>query len=215
MQLFIDTADIEEIRCANDWGIIDGVTTNPSLMAKVGRTTAAVIREIVSIVDGPISAEVLATEAKSMIEEGRILSQIHKNVVIKLPMTIEGVKALNWFSKNGIKTNLTLVFSPNQALLAAKCGATYISPFVGRLDDHGHDGMELIREIRTIFDNYAFTTKILSASIRSTLHVREAALAASDVATVPFKVLKDLYSHPLTDRGVEAFTSDYKKVTTK
>ncbi|MBF0299701.1 MAG: fructose-6-phosphate aldolase [Oligoflexia bacterium] len=211
MELFIDTADVEEIRKAADWGIIDGVTTNPSLMAKAGRSTKDVIAEITSIVDGPISAEVIAIESKAMIEEGRILADIHPNVVIKLPLTIEGIKALKWFAAHDIKTNLTLAFSPNQALLAAKCGASYISPFIGRLDDNGHHGMALIEEIRTIFDNYNFTTKILAASIRSPQHVREAALAASDVATVPFKILRDLFFHPLTDKGIETFLSDYKK----
>ncbi|MBF0363202.1 MAG: fructose-6-phosphate aldolase [Oligoflexia bacterium] len=215
MELFIDTADVEEIRKAADWGIIDGVTTNPSLMAKAGRTTRDAIAEIISIVDGPISAEVIATESKAMIEEGRALADIHPNIVIKLPLTMDGIKALKWFSSHDIKTNLTLVFSPNQALLAAKCGATYISPFIGRLDDNGHHGMALIEEIRVIFDNYNFSTKILAASIRSPQHVREAALAASDVATVPFKILKDLFFHPLTDKGVETFLNDYKKITAK
>lgn len=215
MELFIDTADVEEIRKAADWGIIDGVTTNPSLMAKAGRSTRDAIAEITSIIDGPISAEVIAIESKAMIEEGRGLADIHPNIVIKLPLTIDGIKALKWFSAHDIKTNLTLVFSPNQALLAAKCGATYISPFIGRLDDNGHHGMALIEEIRTIFDNYSFETKILAASIRSPQHVREAALAASDVATVPFKILKDLFSHPLTDKGVETFLSDYKKITNR
>lgn len=209
MELFIDSASIDEITKASEWGFVDGVTTNPSLMAKSGRKTSEVITEIASIINGPISAEVIATESKRMIDEGRALADIHPNVVIKLPMTEEGMKACRWFSRNEIKTNITLVFSPNQALLAAKNGATYVSPFIGRLDDIGHDGMGLIEEIRTIFDNYGMNTKILAASIRSPQHVRDAAMVSSDVATLPFSVFKALFHHPLTDLGLEKFLKDY------
>ncbi len=190
--------------------MVDGVTTNPSLIAKSGRDQADVIREIVEIIDGPISAEVLSIDAKGMIEEGKVLSKIHKNVTIKIPMTVEGIKALKYFSDNEIKTNVTLVFSPNQALLAAKNGATFVSPFIGRLDDVGFNGAELISDIKTIYDNYGFTTQILAASIRGPLHIREVALMGCDVATMPYKVLLELFKHPLTDIGLEKFLSDYK-----
>ena len=215
MELFIDTAHVEEIKEAATWGFIDGVTTNPSLMAQTGRTQQEVITEICKIIDGPISAEVISTEKDGMIKEAMTLAEIHKNVVIKLPMTIEGIKALKEISKNGVKTNLTLVFSPNQALLAAKNGATYVSPFIGRLDDVGHNGMQLISEIKTIFDNYNYATKVLTASVRNPLHVMEAAMIGSDVATVPFKVLKAMFSHPLTDKGLSAFLSDHQKAQNK
>jgi transaldolase len=211
MQFFLDTGIVEEIREAAKWGLIDGVTTNPTLIAKSGRKQEDVIREICSIVDGPISAEVISLKAEDMIKEGAELAKIHANVVIKLPMTEDGITALKWFSGKGIKTNLTLVFSCNQALLAAKNGATYVSPFIGRLDDIGHSGTDLIREIRTIYDNYGFTTKILAASIRHAAHVRDSALAGADVGTMPISVVKTLFRHPLTDRGLEAFLADHAK----
>jgi transaldolase len=211
MQFFLDTGIVEEIREAAKWGVIDGVTTNPTLIAKSGRKQEDVIREICSIVDGPISAEVISLKAEDMIKEGAELAKIHANVVIKLPMTEDGITALKWFSGKGIKTNLTLVFSCNQALLAAKNGATYVSPFIGRLDDIGHSGTDLIREIRTIYDNYGFTTKILAASIRHAGHVRDAALVGADVGTMPISVVKTLFRHPLTDRGLEAFLADHAK----
>lgn len=209
MDFFIDTADIDEIKAAHAWGIIDGVTTNPSLIAKSGRSNEEVIKEIATIIDGPISGEVIATDSDGMIKEGMELAKIHDNIVIKLPMTEEGMIACNHFSQNNIKTNVTLVFSPNQALLAAKCGATYVSPFVGRLDDVGQDGMELIEEIRIIFDNYAFSTKILAASLRHPQHVKQAALVGADVSTLPFGVIKKLFSHPLTTNGLEQFLADH------
>lgn len=215
MQFFIDTGVVEEIRQAKIWGLIDGVTTNPSLIAKTGRSQKDVIEEICEIIDGPISAEVISTEREGMIKEGALLAEIHENVVIKLPLTEDGISACRWFSENQIKTNVTLCFSPLQALLAAKNGATYISPFIGRLDDIGHDGMELIREIRAIYDNYGFPTEILAASIRHSTHVRDAAFAGSDVATMPYKVIKALFKHPLTDSGLEAFLNDHKKAQQK
>ncbi|OFZ26928.1 MAG: fructose-6-phosphate aldolase [Bdellovibrionales bacterium RIFOXYB1_FULL_37_110] len=211
MQIFIDTGSLEEIKEVASFGIIDGVTTNPSLIAKTGQSRDEIITEIVKIIDGPISAEVISTDSQGMIEEGKMLSKIHKNVTIKVPMTIEGIKACKWFSENKIKTNVTLVFSSNQALLAAKAGATYVSPFIGRLDDIGHDGMNLIEEIRQVFDNYGFTTQILAASIRHPDHVRVASMVGADVATVPFDVIKKLYNHVLTDKGLESFLKDYKK----
>jgi len=211
MEFFLDTGEVSEIREAAQWGVIDGVTTNPSLIAKSGRKQADVIKEITEIIDGPISAEVIATDVEGMKKEGEKLSKIHQNVVIKLPLTEAGISACKWFSDNQIKTNITLCFSVNQALLAAKNGATYISPFIGRLDDIGHDGPGLIEEIRTIYDNYGFSTKILTASIRHALHVREAAIVGSDVATMPFKVVKSLFKHPLTDKGLEAFLRDHAK----
>lgn len=211
MKFFLDTGIIDEIKEAAQWGIVDGVTTNPSLIAKSGRKQAEVIREISSIVDGPISAEVISTVFAGMIEEGQVLAQIHKNVAIKVPMTIEGIKACKWFSNHNIKTNVTLVFSPNQALLAAKAGATFISPFIGRLDDVGHDGMALISEIKIILDNYGFGSKIIAASLRHPTHIRDSAIIGADIATMPFKVLKALYDHPLTDKGITNFLADYEK----
>ncbi len=210
MELFIDSANLDEIKAASAWGLIDGVTTNPSLMAKEGRSTAEVITEICNIIDGPISAEVVSLDCDGMIKEGQEFAKIHDNVTIKLPMTEEGVKACKWFSSEGIKTNITLVFSPTQALMAAKNGATFVSPFIGRLDDIGHLGMQVIDEIRTIFDNYGYPTKILAASIRHTQHVRDAALVGADVSTCPYKVLQQLFKHPLTDNGLEKFMSDYR-----
>ena len=211
MKFFIDTANVDEIREAASLGILDGVTTNPSLIAKEGRDFYAVLREIVSIVNGPISAEVTATECDAMVDEGKELAAIHPNIVVKLPLIREGIKACKTLSEQQIKTNVTLCFSPTQALIAAKAGATYISPFVGRLDDISHDGMELIRQIRAIYDNYGFDTEILAASIRHPLHVVDAALAGADVATIPFKVVNQLLKHPLTDLGQERFMADWKK----
>ncbi|MHC4427963.1 MAG: fructose-6-phosphate aldolase [Planctomycetota bacterium] len=212
MKFFIDTANIKEIREAAHLGVLDGVTTNPSLVAKEGRDFHDVLREIVSIVNGPISAEVTATNKEEMMVEGRELARIHPNIVIKVPLTLDGLQACKALRSEGIKVNVTLCFSPSQALLAAKAGATYISPFVGRLDDISHDGMELIGMIRTIYDNYGFETEILVASIRSPRHVVEAALAGADVATIPFDVVMRLIKHPLTDTGQEKFLADWKKL---
>jgi transaldolase len=211
MEFFIDTGDIEEIKEANTWGVVDGVTTNPSLVAQTGKSQVELINEIVNIVDGPISAEVIATNSEGMIKEGAELAKIHPNVVVKIPMTIDGMKACKWFTENNIKTNVTLVFSCNQALLAAKNGATYVSPFVGRVDDMGQKGMQIIDEIRTIFDNYGFETKILTASVRHTDHAKDAAMIGSDVATMPFKVIKQMFGHPLTDIGLAKFMADHAK----
>ncbi|WAM34817.1 fructose-6-phosphate aldolase [Caldicellulosiruptor morganii] len=216
MKLFIDTANINEIKEAYSWGIICGVTTNPSLIAKEGRDFKEVVNEICSIVDGPISAEVISLKAEGMIEEARDLAKIHKNIVIKIPMTAEGLKAVSVLSKEGIKTNVTLVFSAAQALLAAKAGATYVSPFVGRLDDIGQNGIELIKEIVQIFKNYPdIKTEIIAASIRHPIHVIEAAKAGEDIATVPFKVLEQMTKHALTDVGIERFLKDWEKVPKK
>jgi len=211
MKFFIDTANVKEIREAARLGVLDGVTTNPSLVAKEGRDFQEVLREIVSIVNGPISAEVTAVDKEGMMNEGRELARIHPNIVIKVPLTQDGLQACKALRSEGIKVNVTLCFSPSQALLAAKAGATYVSPFVGRLDDISHDGMELIRMIRTIYDNYGFETEILVASVRSPVHVVEAALAGADVATIPFKVVTQLIQHPLTDLGQEKFLADWKK----
>lgn len=211
MEFFIDTGDINEIKTAYSWGFVDGVTTNPSLVAKTGKNQKELIKEIAEIVDGPISAEVISTDAEGMIKEGMELAKIHKNVVIKIPMTKDGMIACKHFTKNNVKTNVTLVFSANQALLAAKNGATYVSPFVGRLDDVGQTGMELIQEIRTIFNNYGMETKILAASLRHSQHVKEAALVGSDTATIPFKVLEGLFAHPLTKIGLDQFLADHAK----
>lgn len=211
MEFFIDTGIIEEIEAAMKLGIVDGVTTNPSLIAKSGRTQAEVIKDICQLVDGPISAEVISTEKAGMLAEAEELAAIHPNVVIKLPLTQDGIAACRVLSDQDIKTNVTLCFSPNQALLAAKAGATYISPFIGRLDDIGHDGMGLIQEIRAIYDQYGFMTQILAASIRHAQHVREASLVGADVATMPLKVIQSLYQHPLTDKGLDAFLADHAK----
>ncbi len=211
MKIFLDTAIVDEIRAAAAWGVVDGVTTNPTLIAKSGRRFEEVVAEICAIVDGPVSAEVTAEEAEGMVREALPLAAIHKNVVIKVPLTGEGLKAAHALKARGIRTNATLVFSPAQALLAAKAGASYVSPFLGRLDDVGHAGMELVEQIRALFDNYDFGCEIIAASIRSPLHVIGAALAGSDVATVPYKVLEQCLRHPLTDRGLEIFTEDWKK----
>jgi len=211
MEFFLDTGIVDEIKTALEWGIVDGVTTNPTLIAQSGRPREDVIKEICELVDGPISAEVIATDRAGMIKEGEALAGIHPNVVIKLPLTEAGISACAYFSSKGIKTNVTLCFSSNQALLAAKAGATYISPFIGRLDDIGHDGMELIEEIRTVYDNYGFTTKILAASVRHGAHVREASLSGADVSTMPLKVMKSLYAHPLTEKGLASFLADHAR----
>tara|TARA_R110002110_G_C13188158_1_gene694234 strand:+ start:22 stop:675 length:654 start_codon:yes stop_codon:yes gene_type:complete len=212
MKFFIDTAIIDEIRELNDTGMVDGVTTNPSLIAKSGRDFKEVIAEICELVEGPVSAEVAALEADAMIAEGRTLAGIAKNVAIKVPLTWDGLKACRVLSSEGTMVNITLCFSANQALLAAKAGATFISPFIGRIDDLGLTGMELIEDIRIIYDNYeALKTEILAASIRSPVHVKEAALAGADVATIPAAVLKGLAQHPLTDKGLEAFMADWAK----
>jgi transaldolase len=215
MEFFLDTGIIAEIKEAVSLGIIDGVTTNPSLIAKTGRKQEDVIKEISEIIDGPISAEVIATDVDGMIKEGEELAKIHKNVVIKLPLTEAGITACKHFSSKGIKTNVTLCFSMNQALLAAKVGATYISPFIGRLDDIGQNGLDLITEIRQMYDIYGFKTKILAASIRNVTHVREVALIGADVGTMPLSVIKSLYKHPLTTAGLETFLADHKKANTK
>ena len=214
MRFFIDTANVEDIKKANDMGVICGVTTNPSLIAKEGRDFKEVIKEITSIVDGPISGEVKATtvDAEGMIKEGREIAAIHPNMVVKIPMTAEGLKAVKVLSKEGIKTNVTLIFSANQALLAARAGATYVSPFMGRLDDISMSGIELIKEIVVIFNNYGLETEIIAASIRNPVHVTECALAGADIATVPYAVIEQMTKHPLTDRGIEKFQADYKKV---
>ena len=212
MRFFIDTANVEEIREAASLGVLDGVTTNPSLIAKEGRDFFSVLREIVSIVDGPISAETTATDRDGMVEEGRALAKIHPNIVIKVPLIKEGLQACKILRGDGIGVNVTLCFSPSQALLAAKVDATFISPFIGRLDDISHDGMDLIRQIRVIYDNYGFDTQILAASIRHPLHVVDAAMAGADVATIPFKVVAQLLKHPLTDIGQEKFLADWKKL---
>jgi len=211
MKFFIDSALTDEIRLANDMGLVDGVTTNPTLIAKSGKSFTSVIKEICEIVDGPISAEVVAMEAQAMLKEGRELAGIHKNIVVKVPLTEEGLKATKQFTIEGIRTNVTLCFSSTQALLAAKAGATYISPFIGRLDDQSQNGMELIQEIRTIYDNYRFPTMILAASIRHPIHVRDAALIGADVCTCPLKILQQLAKHPLTDAGLKQFLADWEK----
>ena len=209
MKFFVDTAVVSEIAELNDYGLLDGVTTNPSLIAKSGRDFKEVIAEICALVEGPVSAEVASMDYDGMVAEGEHLAKIAKNVVIKLPLTLPGLKACRYFAKKGIKTNVTLCFTANQALLAAKAGATYISPFLGRLDDINIDGMDLIRDIREIYDNYGFETQILAASIRSANHVKEAALAGADVATIPASVIKGLANHVLTEKGLEQFAKDW------
>lgn len=211
MKFFIDTAEVAEIRAAHELGLVDGVTTNPSLIAKSGREFTEVITEIAGFIDGPISAEVIALDAEGMIKEGKELARIHENIVIKVPMTTEGLKATKEFSRLGININVTLIFSPLQALLAAKAGATYVSPFVGRLDDVGHEGMEGVEQIRTIYDNYGYDTQIIVASVRSPLHVLNAGLIGADICTIPFAVMKQLAQHPLTDVGIEKFLADWNK----
>jgi transaldolase len=212
MKFFLDTANIEEIRNAVEYGLIDGVTTNPSLVSKEGRTFKDILLEITQIVDGPISAEVVSTDAAGMLREAYDLAKLHRNIVVKIPMIKEGVKALKQLAKDGIPTNVTLIFNPNQALIAAKLGATYVSPFVGRFDDISEVGMDLVADLVQIFSNYHFSTKILVASCRNPLHIREAALMGAHVATMPFTVLEQLLKHPLTDIGLQRFLKDWEKV---
>ena len=215
MQLFIDTANIQEIKEASALGVISGVTTNPSLIAKEGRNFAEVVQEICSIVNGPISAEVISLEAGAMVQEAHGLASLHANIVVKIPMTAEGLKAVKRLSGEGIQTNVTLVFSANQALMAALAGAAYVSPFVGRLDDIGHDGMPLISDIIGIFNYFHYSTRVIAASIRHPLHVTQAAKAGAHIATVPYKVIKQMVQHPLTDLGIERFLADWEKVKDK
>jgi transaldolase len=211
MKFFLDTAIVDEIREVNEWGLLAGVTTNPSLVAKSGRVFEEVLQEILGIVDGPVSAEVISREAAGMIEEGERLAALSENVTIKIPMTIEGLKAVYHFAKKGIKTNVTLIFSANQALMAARAGATFVSPFVGRLDDIGQDGMELIQQVAEIFGIHGIDTEIIAASIRHPMHVTQAALSGAHIATVPYKVIEQIVRHPLTDQGIEKFEADWKK----
>lgn len=211
MKFFVDTADVDDIRELADTGLLDGVTTNPSLILKSGRDIIEVTSEICKIVDGPVSAEVAAVEFDQMMKEADVLSKIADNICIKLPLTMDGLKACKALTSNGQQTNVTLCFSATQALLAAKAGATFISPFIGRLDDMGIDGMELIEDIRTIYDNYGFTTQILAASIRTVNHVKDAAIAGADVSTIPPATLRALVKHPLTDKGLDAFLADWQK----
>ncbi len=211
MKFFLDTGNIQEIKEAASWGVLDGVTTNPSLVSKEGKDFKALIKEICMIVNGPVSAEVVGTTKEMMLEEASELVKIHPNVVVKIPLIIEGLKAVKVLSAKGVKTNVTLCFSATQALLAAKAGATYISPFIGRLDDISANGMELIKDIKIIYQNYGFKTQILTASIRHPLHVLDAAKYGSDVATVPFKVLEQIVKHPLTDIGLKKFLADWDK----
>ena len=211
MKFFLDTGNINEIREAASWGVLDGVTTNPSLVGKEARDFKELIHEICTIVDGPVSAEVIGITKDEMIGEGHELARIHRNVVVKIPLIVDGLKAVKVLTGEGIKVNVTLCFSANQALLAAKAGATYISPFIGRLDDISHDGMAIIQDIKTIYKNYGYTTQILTASIRHPLHVLQAAKIGSDAATMPFKVLEQLVKHPLTDIGLKRFQADWDK----
>ena len=212
MKFFLDTANLDELRKGASWGIVDGVTTNPTLIAKEGRALEEQVRKICDIVDGDISAEVVATEFSAMLAEGRRLAKIHNNVVVKCPLTRDGIRATAALSKEGVRVNVTLCFSPGQALLAAKAGAYFISPFVGRLDDVGSTGMDLVRSIIEIYKNYAFKTQVLAASLRSPTHVIDAALAGAHIGTMPFKVLDMLFNHPLTDKGLDQFLKDYNKV---
>ena len=211
MKFFIDTANIDEIKEAHSMGMVDGVTTNPSLIAKEGRDFDEIIRDICAIVDGPISAEVISIDADGMLKEARQLAKIHDNIVVKIPMTVDGLKATRRLAEEGIKTNVTLVFSPLQALMAAKAGATFVSPFIGRLDDLSQEGLLLVEQIVEIYSNYAFDTEIIVASIRNPLHVLESALMGADIATIPFDVLAKLAAHPMTDKGLKAFLDDWDK----
>lgn len=212
MKFFIDTANIGEIKEAVAMGVVDGVTTNPSLVAKEGKDFKQILEEIIKIIDGPISAEVVATDCNGIIKEGRELAAMHKNIVVKVPLIMEGLKAVKILSSENIKTNVTLCFSPAQALLAAKAGATYVSPFVGRLDDISHNGMQLIEQIIQIYDNYGFETEVLVASVRSPMHLLDAALMGADVATIPFAVIKKLFNHPLTEAGLNKFLADWNNM---
>jgi len=211
MKFFIDTANIEEIKKANELGLLDGVTTNPSLVSKEGREFKELIIEICGIVNGPVNAEVISSDAKGMIKEARELAKLADNIVVKIPLIKEGLKAVKILSEEGIKTNVTLCFSAAQALMAAKAGANYISPFVGRLDDIGHDGMEIVEQILGIYENYGYETEVIVASIRNPIHVLKAALMGADIATIPFNVMEQLIKHPLTDAGLEKFLADWKK----
>lgn len=212
MKVFIDTANVDEIKKANDWGIVDGVTTNPTLVAKEGKDFKALINEILSIVNGPISVEVISTDSEGMVREALEISKWSENIVIKIPMIPEGLKAVKILNEKGIKTNVTLVFSVNQAILAAKAGATYVSPFIGRLDDIGHNGMQIIQDMAQIYKSYNFKTEIIVASIRHPLHVIEAAKTGAHVATIPFGVIDKMFKHPLTDIGLENFLKDWEKL---
>ena len=211
MKFFIDTANIAEIKEAHSMGMVDGVTTNPSLIAKEGRDFEEIIKEICEIVDGPISAEVIALDTDGMIAEARDLARIHKNIVVKIPMTVDGLKAVRALAEEGIRTNVTLIFSPIQALMAAKAGAAYVSPFVGRLDDLSMDGMILVEQVVDIFDNYGYETEVIVASVRNPIHVLESALMGAHIATIPFNVLGKLAAHPMTDKGIQAFLDDWNK----
>ena len=215
MKFFIDTADVNEIREAASWGLVDGVTTNPSLIARTGRPYADVLREICETVDGPVSAEVVSTDAAAMLEEGERLARLHPNIVVKCPLIIEGLKATRALSNRGIKVNVTLVFSPLQGLAAAKCGATYLSPFVGRLDDIGHDGIAMVEQLVRILRNYGYPTQVLVASIRTPAHLQRAAEMGAHVATLPFAVMKQILHHPLTDMGLEKFLADWRATKQK
>lgn len=215
MKFFIDTANVGEIQKAHDMGLIDGVTTNPTLISREGRDFRPLVSEICEIVDGPVSVEAVSAKSKDLIAEARTLSKIHENIVVKIPMTLEGLNAVRTLASEGINTNVTLIFSPTQALLAAKAGATFASPFIGRLDDVSHVGMDLVEQIITIYDNYDFDTQVIVASIRNPLHVLEAALMGADIATIPYKVLEQLAKHPLTDVGIERFLEDWKKIPKK
>ena len=211
MKFFIDTANIDEIKEANSMGMVDGVTTNPSLIAKEGRDFEELVKEICEIVDGPVSAEVISLDTTGMLDEARHLAALHENIVVKIPMTVDGIKATRQLSEEGIKTNVTLVFSPLQALMAAKAGATYVSPFIGRLDDLASEGMLIVEQIVEIYSNYGFDTEVIVASIRNPVHVLDAALIGADIATIPYKVLAKLAAHPLTDKGIKAFLDDWEK----
>ncbi|MEA3255592.1 MAG: fructose-6-phosphate aldolase [Candidatus Altiarchaeota archaeon] len=215
MKIFIDTANIEEIKEANSWGILDGVTTNPTLVSREKRDFKDLVMEIISIVDGPISVEVIGLESHVMVEEARDFSKLSDNVVVKIPMTKEGLKAVKVLSSEGVKTNVTLVFTANQGLLAAKAGATYVSPFIGRLDDIGFEGMEVVRDLTWIFETYDYETDVIVASIRHPMHVIEAAKSGAGVATIPFKVLDQMFKHPLTDAGIDRFLADWKALEGK
>jgi transaldolase len=212
MKIFMDTADVNEIRQAAAMGMVDGVTTNPTLVSRTGRPFREVIEEICTIVDGPISAEVVSEQYEGMMEEARDLAKIHKNIAVKIPMTMEGLKAVKTCAAEGIKTNVTLVFQPLQGLLAAKAGASFISPFVGRLDDVGQEGMDMVADLMTMLRNYGYKSEVIVASIRSNTHVYQSALVGADIVTIPFKVFRSLTKHPLTDRGIAAFLADYKKI---
>lgn len=213
MKIFIDTANVKEIETAQSWGILDGVTTNPTLLSKESGNFKEILQRICAVVNGPVSAEVVSLDAEGMVREGEDLAALHPNIVIKIPITLEGLKAIRILTGKGIKTNTTLVFSPLQALLAAKAGTSFVSPFVGRLDDIHHYGMDLIQQIKTIYDNYGFNTEIIVASIRNPLHILDAAMIGADICTIPFGVLEKMVKHPLTDKGISTFLEDWKKVS--